>query len=98
MTNNAWKIRHDAAMRNPQGFEKPIVMMVTALKLYAEMHNTRYESRIGPHLESDPISDGWRDMAIGLLSMLCGELGRLDAGTIDAMVRDLAAENDVNLE
>lgn len=88
-------IRHIQALDCPQGFEEPIVLISRALRLYAEQHAERYESPIGADYV---LGDHWKDIARGLIGLLNGETGRLDCGTIDGAIRDLAGCNGMDLD
>lgn len=91
-----WYARHMAALTAPRpGFEAAIVAMFGALDTYACAHSRRYSSPLG---EDYVLGDEWRDMARGLRGLLNGELGRLDAGTVDAAVLNLAAAHGVDME
>jgi hypothetical protein len=92
----AWYDRHMSAVRAPSvGHERAIVGMFVALQEMAEAHRERFESPIG---EDGVLGVYWADIANGLIGMLDGEAGRLDCGTLDGAIRNLAAAHDVDLE
>jgi hypothetical protein len=81
-----WAERHCRALGNPKGIEAAIVGLLDAWVLYANCYRDRYESDI----QNDyVIGEAWSTVADGILGLLDGELGRLDAGTIDSVIRDL---------
>lgn len=83
----AWVDRHRAAVRNPTARERPIVNAFRALVDYAAEHERRYGSPLG---HDSVLGPAWLDMARGLRTLLNGETGRLDCGTIDGALVDLA--------
>lgn len=88
--------RHVASWANPRpGFESAIVSGYRALSEFATAHLEAYGSKIG---EDYVLGEHWRDMARALLGMLNGESGRLDCGTIDSAIRELAAAHGVELD
>ena len=87
MISTDWKARHELAMRSPLGSERPIVQMIDGLKSYALAHQTRF----GWNLERDYVlGPAWLQMVKGLRELLNGDLGRLDGGTVDAAIVDMA--------
>lgn len=86
-----WRREHDAAWEMPQdGFERAIRSMYAFLEEYADATRKRFRGPVGYDCVLGP---AWLDMAKGLLSLLNGETGRFDCGTIDRMVRALAKAN-----
>lgn len=91
---NKWGEAHAQAMVNPRpGFERALVRMITGLAEYADEHAKRYESPVG---EDGFIGDLWEDIAKGIVGLFNGEHGRLDAGTIDGLLRAIVTENGLN--
>lgn len=87
---------HDSACLSPRGrFEATIVGLCHALSDYARGHHERYESLIG---DDYVLGEHWKQIANGLLGLLNGEAGRLDCGSVDSYVRQLAQENHVDLD
>lgn len=85
---NGWGKRHVLAWRAPGSLEEPIVSLFEALANYADRHFVRYESPIG---HDRVLGVGWLMIAKAIRIMLNGDLGRLDAGTLDALLFDLTA-------
>lgn len=93
--NTQWAVRHNDALVSPKGFERDLIAMMHALDNYAYQHKIRYESAIG---EDYMIGDAWTNIAKGLLMLLNGETGRLDCGTCDAFIRNMATEHGIDLD
>jgi hypothetical protein len=77
--------RHPAA-----AFENAIVRMLRALAIYADAHFERFDSPLG---EDYVLGDAWADALDGVRRLLEGERGRLDAGAVDNMIRNMAELN-----
>lgn len=92
---DAWKIRHNDAMAYPDRMERPIVHMLQALESYANWHKDRYESKLGADYVLGP---AWLDMAKGLRTLLNGDCGRLDCGTLDSMIIDMVKDAGFDTE
>lgn len=100
MENN-YIVRHVSALDEAQrlGFDGPtnpkkimeqaIVHACAALRHFGEGHRALYESPIG---EDGVLGNYWLGMARALVGMLNGESGRLDCGTVDGSIRDMARE------
>lgn len=84
-----WARHHNQACDNPKGVEV-IVTMLMGWKVYAKAHKQRYESVIG---EDYILGKAWIDMGKAFITLLNGELARLDAGTLNAFIRKVATEN-----
>lgn len=85
-----WGNRHLSAIRHPIAQERAIVVMLRAWLGYADQHKAQYESTIG---EDGFLGPEWAKMGASLLELLNGELGRLDGGTLDTIIREaLTAE------
>jgi hypothetical protein len=79
---NQWGASHVAAWNKPH----PVASMVRSLAKYADDYAERYESTLG----SDYVlGKAWLEMAKGTLTLLNGELGGLDGGTMDSLIRDM---------
>lgn len=78
---NFWRVNHNDAVRNPlHGFETAILTLLDGLEEYRFRHQTRYDEGV----ENDYVlAEGVADIARGIRTLLNGEHGRLDAGTID---------------
>lgn len=80
--------RHWRARSDPQGFERPIVSMLNAIKDYAELYQAEYHSSVGQdYVLGD---EGIKPMLQALLTLLNGEIGRLDGGMMDREIREVA--------
>lgn len=91
MANVTWTSRHHSAMTSPKpGFEKALVTLAQGLELYAAAHQEAYDSPIG---DDGVLGAEWLDMAKSLIGLLNGEAGRIDCGTFESMIRNLAANN-----
>lgn len=90
-----YAVKHNDAVRRQNGLEAPIVGMFNALQAHASAHHALYGSHIG---EDGVLGEHWADMLRGLRGLLNGECGRLDCGTVDAAILQLAAEHGVDLE
>lgn len=60
--------------------------MVQGAATYADAHAKRYESKIG---DDGVLGPAWCDILRGVLTLLNGEMGRLDGGTVDGLIRDM---------
>jgi hypothetical protein len=78
-----WQDRHNAAVIAPVGFERPIVHLFESWLDYADRHKARYESSIGA---DGFLGEHWKDIGLALRGLLNGDCGRLDCGTLDAVV------------
>ena len=61
--------------------------MLYALSQYADEHERAYASKIG---EDGVLSPAWLDMLKGFRTLLNGDLGRFDGGTLDGCCFDMA--------
>jgi hypothetical protein len=84
-----WARRHINAFTRSNA----IAYMIEALGMYADRHYDRYESTIG---DDGVLGEGWASMAQGLLTLLNGELGGLDGGTCDGIIREMMRANSVD--
>jgi hypothetical protein len=90
---NGWGERHARAMRNvgsQEGQEQGVVQMLRGWADYADAHFHRFESPIG---EDYVLGPAWLDIGKGIRSLLNGETGRLDCGTIDGLILEIAEHN-----
>ena len=94
MATNDWKARHDAAMARPRpGFELALVNLIGALQEYSDAHYEAYRS----HLADDYVmGDEWITIARSTIGLLTGEHGRLDGGSLDSRIRDIAERAGFN--
>jgi len=78
-----WQQRHIAATLNPQGFERGIVPAIEAWIDYACVHQARYDSKIG---DDGILGAAWFKWGEALRTLLNGDCGRLDCGTLDSII------------
>lgn len=78
-----WKSLHYWAVREPEGLEV-IGRMCSDWAEYGLEHHERYESRLADDYVLGP---AWAKIGEGLLALLNGDLGRLDGGSLDGMIR-----------
>lgn len=74
-------------------FADAIRRMIVGWECYAIAHRQRYDSPIG---EDYVIGEEWAEIGRGLIGLLDGELGELDAGNIDMLIRDIAQQNGLS--
>ena len=91
-SNRQWWARHVQGMWKPTGPERPVIHMIEAWLDYADYHETAYESNIGADYV---LGEAWQRMGRNLRSMLDGELGRLDGGTLDSVICDALRHSGV---
>lgn len=84
--NSAYEIRHNAAVKNGGAMQN----MLIGWKTYAEAHKRRYDSLIG---EDYILGPAWKEIGEGIRTLLNGELGNLDGGTLDGFILDTLHEN-----
>jgi hypothetical protein len=75
-----WRERHIEAFEHPIGFERAMVCMITGWLRYADLHFSRYEALLSDDAFLGPV---WEQMGLNIRSLLNGECGRLDCGTLD---------------
>ncbi len=102
---NGWRARHMLAIESIRlpmrgsttspSLEIPMVAMVKGWAAYADAHAARFHSKIG---DDSVLGPAWAEMGRGLLRLLNGELGHLDAGTLDAFLRDTLVEEGFDPE
>ena len=73
----------------------PIARLIQAWADYADQHRTRHESPIG---DDGVLGVEWERIGRALLGLLNGELDDLDGGTLDGMIRAVAAVAGVELD
>lgn len=82
-SSNGWGERHAAALVAPHGAEIGIAVGFKGWCAYADLHWKRYSSEIG---EDSVLGPAWAQWGAALRTLLNGELGRLDAGTLDGII------------
>jgi hypothetical protein len=80
-----WQDRHLQAVTMPKGPELGIVSLITGWAMYADTHRARYENGIGKDYFLGPC---WAAIGANIRTLLNGECGRLDCGTLDAFLHD----------
>lgn len=99
--SNGWDTRHNSALHLGNGaaisstHEGAIVNMLRGWENYAKAHKVRFESPIGNDYVLGP---AWQEIGQGIRTLLNGELGRLDGGTLDGFVLNTMAENGIDTE
>jgi len=64
--------------------EDGLTLLVVGLAKWATDYRERYSGRVG---DDGVLGDHWQAIAEGILGLLNGECGRLDAGTLDGILR-----------
>lgn len=96
-----YALHHNRAVDNglfiqpPTSMGSTVIQMVAAWDMYAKIHAKRYESKIG---DDGVLGKEWQAIGEGLIGLLNGELGGLDAGTLDAFLRNTIRDNAVELD
>ena len=75
-----WRSRHIKAV---ESYSNPIANMIRGWVSYAAVHKSRFGSDIG---EDYFLGDPWAQIGASLRTLLNGELGDLDAGTLDHII------------
>lgn len=89
-----WKARHKSALIFPNATERPIVHLLQAWESYAIEYKRHYEDAL---LGSDYVlGAAWKDIGASLRTMLNGELGRLDGGTLDSFILSTMTEHGID--
>jgi hypothetical protein len=87
MKIEVWAQRHALAMACPKGIEKPLVRILEMLEEYNDAYSSECSGPIG---EDGVLGACWLQIASGLQGLLNGPTGRLDCGSFDRSIRDLA--------
>jgi hypothetical protein len=94
--SNGWERRHNAAVIAPvPTYEAGLVGMLKGWATYASDYTARYETPIG---EDYVLGVAWQKIGEELRTLLNGELGRLDGGTLDSFILGTLRENGGNME
>lgn len=83
-----WSTRHTNAWAFPNSEERPIRDMILAAARYADRHRQRFESNIGDDVVLGP---AWEGIVRNIRTLLNGECGRFDCGTLDGVLCDMLA-------
>ena len=92
---SGWAERHLEAMTRPHGAEVAIVGLLRSWLYYADRHQERYDSGIGADYVLGP---AWASMGGCIRTLLNGECGRLDCGTVDGLIVRVLAAEGINAE
>ena len=93
-----WQARHNAAISSPIGAEIPIVKMVEFLESY-KTNTNKDDQAFGWKIGDDYVlGDAIAEIVKSTLTLLNGELGRLDPGKIDKVLRKYAKTNNLNID
>jgi hypothetical protein len=95
ITNPRWPIRHAQAMAAPRPGEYGLVHMITGWVDYADVYVERYDAPIG---EDHVLGPAWQAIGEGLRTLLNGETGRLDCGSLDRLILDTMVVNGCEVE
>ena len=91
-----WQDRHDSAIVTPKsGVESALVDMFYGWEEYARAHKKRFEMCVG---EDSYLGSTWEAIGDSLRTLLNGELGRLDGGTLDSFILDTMRANGIDVE
>lgn len=91
----AWGHRHPWNLPPNESFERALVAMIQAAALYADAHAERYGDAIG---NDGVLGAHLAEVLSGIRGLLNGEAGRLDCGTLDAMVLAIVRTAGLNEE
>jgi len=87
-TATTWQERHEQAFISPQpGFEQAFKHLVQFLDQYDRAHTTRFDSAIA---NDYVLGDAYKDILKAARTLLNGEHGRFDAGTMDSIFLGIA--------
>lgn len=88
---------HNDAVANPHGVEKAILGILTSIHDYCRSYRYRCDYQ---NVGDDSIlgDEGIKPMLKAVQVLLNGPTGRLDCGTIDTVLFDIARENGIDLE
>lgn len=74
------------ALKHPRlTHESSIIRLLTAWAEYADAHKERYESGIG---DDGVLGPAWQAIGENIRTLLNGDCGRLDCGTLDGFLCD----------
>jgi hypothetical protein len=101
-----WTDRHNQAVadaNNPnhkafnatEKHSSALLHMLTAWKSYATAHEAQFEGKIG---NDYVLGAAWQEIGEALRTLLNGELGGLDGGTVDGYILDTMKENGINTD
>jgi hypothetical protein len=94
-TVSPWERRHNDALRAPNAKERPIRDMLESWHDYATNHYNMFDSLIG---EDYVLGVAWQSIGESIRTLLNGECGRLDCGTVDSFILKTLADNGINTD
>jgi hypothetical protein len=92
---NAWGKRHVGAWIGPKEHEQGLRDAIYGWAMIAESHLRRYGSPIG---DDGVLGPAWKQIGEGLIDLLNGEIGALDGGSLDGLIRTIAKESGAPFE
>ena len=91
-----WQTRHNDAVNYPRGIERGLILMIQGWELYAAKMLQQHGYKVG---EDGYCGEYWNDIGKALIKLLSGPTGnRLDMGTLDKGIREIASEYGGDLE
>jgi len=90
-----WRERHAAALAYPTKHEKAILGLLRGWLVYADEHKERFEGEIG---EDYFLGPAWAVIGGNIRTLLNGETGRLDCGTLDGVLCDTLTNQNYSPE
>jgi hypothetical protein len=87
---DTWQNRHDEAWRSPRGNERTIADLIRTLIRMADRYREQYEQAIGEDSYCGPV---WLSIAQAAVAWLNTDVGRLDCGKLDSMIRAIAVDH-----
>lgn len=97
--NNAWDLQRSMVsverVKDEWRAEQAVAAACHALKVYANSHKLRFDSKLADDYVLGP---AWLAMLQGVRTLLDGETGRLDCGTVDGYLVKLAEDNGFKQE
>ena len=82
----SWQYRHQLALVDPDAVEAPIVNLLKVLDTYDRQHVTQFGSAVA---NDYVLGAAWLEIARAARTLLNGDLGRLDGGSLDKILLDL---------
>lgn len=89
-----WAARHQKAWDNPNATERGIKNIIKGYATLADSYASGHGMLLG---EDGYFSEHARDMIQAMIAYLNFDCGRLDCGTLDRLIRELASESGVEL-
>lgn len=93
---NEWGKRHVRAFKSGQdGLGGAYVEMLKGWARYADAHRSRYESGVS---ECAYTGEEWERIGRSLLGLLSCEIGNLDGGTMDGLIREILTNEEFDAD